>query len=264
MSLSVTSADELRGFSYLMAAARSLLFIVGEWLLVIMFTLSLPILIFLPLKSRYAVLTRWSVYTLAWLRLTCGLDFAVRGREHIPAGSTVVLSNHQSAWETLAFQSVFPPQVWVLKRSLFWVPFFGWSLAMLRPIAIDRGGHSKALRQVIDQGRDRLAAGMWVVVFPEGTRMPPGTLGSFNPGGAMLAERAGVPVLPVAHDAGAYWPRGGFPIRPGTVHVAVGPPIDTAGCKAKEINRRAEKWIRDALPTLGTQQDRVEMENGHG
>jgi len=249
----VTTSSELRGNAYLVAALRSLLFIAGEWLLVVLFTLSLPLLFFLPLVHRYAVLTRWSRFALAWLRLTCGLDFSVRGREHIPAGSAVVLSNHQSAWETLAFQSIFPPQVWVLKRSLLWVPFFGWSLAMLRPIAIDRGGHSKALRQVIDQGCDRLANGMWVVVFPEGTRMAPGSLGPFNPGGALLAERAGVPILPVAHDAGAYWPRGGFPIRPGTIHVAVGPPIDTAGCKAKEINRQAEAWIRETLPTLGTQ-----------
>jgi len=153
----VTTSSELRGNAYLVAALRSLLFIAGEWLLVVLFTLSLPLLFFLPLVHRYAVLTRWSRFALAWLRLTCGLDFSVRGREHIPAGSAVVLSNHQSAWETLAFQSIFPPQVWVLKRSLLWVPFFGWSLAMLRPIAIDRGGHSKALRQVIDQGCDRLA-----------------------------------------------------------------------------------------------------------
>lgn len=244
--------DDLRGFAYLVTALRTLLFIVGAWLLAILFSLSLPLLLFLPLRQRYAVLTRWSRFTLAWLRLTCRLDYRVSGREQIPDGSAVVLSNHQSAWETLAFQSIFPPHVWVLKRSLLWLPFFGWSLAMLRPIAIDRSGHSRALRQVVDQGRERLADGMWVVVFPEGTRMPPGTLGPFNPGGAMLAERAGVPVLPVVHDAGSYWPRGGFPIRSGTIQVAIGPPITTAGRKAKAINRDAEQWIGEAQPRLGS------------
>jgi 1-acyl-sn-glycerol-3-phosphate acyltransferase len=123
---------------------------------------------------------------------------------------------------------------------------------MLRPIAIDRSGHSRALRQVVDQGRERLADGMWVVVFPEGTRMPPDTLGPFNPGGAMLAERAGVPALPVVHDAGSYWPRGGFPIRSGTIQVAIGPPIATAGRKAKAINRDAEQWIGETQPLLGS------------
>jgi 1-acyl-sn-glycerol-3-phosphate acyltransferase len=231
---------------------RSVLFIAGKWLFVLLFTLLLPLLFFLSLRGRYAILTRWSRITLWWLRITCRLDFEVSGREHIPSGPTVVLSNHQSAWETLAFQSIFPPQVWVLKRNLLWVPLFGWSLAMLRPIAIDRAGHSKALRQVVDQGRERLAEGMWVVAFPEGTRRPPGELGTFNPGGAMLAHRAGVPALPVALDAGRYWPRANFPIRPGTVHVAIGPPIETAGRKAKEINLEAERWIAAALPKLGT------------
>lgn len=250
----MSSARELpplRGGERVLAVARSLLFIAGEWLFVFLFTLTLPALLFLDLPARYAILTRWSRVTLWWLRVACGLDFAVQGREHIPDSPSVVLSNHQSAWETLAFQSIFPPQVWVLKRNLLWVPLFGWSLAMLRPIAIDRGGHSKALRQVVAQGRDRLANGMWVVVFPEGTRMAPGELGEFNPGGAMLAERAGVPVVPVALDAAAYWPRGAIPIRPGTVHVAIGPPIATAGRKAKAINDEARAWIAAALPTLG-------------
>lgn len=252
MSGGVVPARELRGLAYLAAAARTVLFTIGQWTLLILFQLWLPVLPFLSLRQRYAILTHWAQITLRWLRLTCGLGFRVTGREHIPDTPTVVLSNHQSAWETLAFQSIFPPQVWVLKRSLLRLPLFGWCLAMLRPVAIDRAAQSKALRQVIDQGRERLADGMWVVVFPEGTRMPPGTTGSFNPGGAMLAERAGVPALPVAHNAGIYWPRGSFPIRPGTIHVAIGPAIDPAGRKAKQINAEAENWIRETLPSLGT------------
>ena len=242
---------ELRGIAYLVAALRTLLFMLGKWTLLIAFQLTLPVLPFLSLPQRYMILSHWAGLTLGWLRLTCGLDYRVTGREHIPDSGTVVLSNHQSAWETLAFQSIFPPQVWVLKRSLLWIPFFGWCLAMLRPIAIDRGGHSKALRQVVEQGRERLADGMWVVVFPEGTRMPPGELGPFNPGGAMLAERAGVDALPVVHDAGSYWPRGSFPIHSGTIQVTIGPPIATAGRKAKAINADAEAWIAAELPRLG-------------
>ncbi len=250
MNQAVVPARELRGFAYLAAALRTVLFSLGQWTLLIAFQFALPLLPLLSLRQRYAILTRWAHLTLGWLRLTCGLRFAVHGLEHLPRGPCVVLSNHQSAWETLAFQLIFPPQVWVLKRSLLQIPLFGWCLAMLRPIAIDRGGHSKALRQVVEQGRERLADGMWVVVFPEGTRVPPGTLGAFNPGGAMLAERAGVPALPVVHDAGTYWPRGSFPIRPGTIEVRIGPPIETAGRKAKAINAEAEAWITAELPRL--------------
>lgn len=250
MSGAVVPARELRGFAYLAAALRTLLFTLGQWTLLLGFQLTLPFLPFLALGQRYRLLTHWARLTLGWLRLTCGLDFVVHGKEHIPDAPCVVLSNHQSTWETLAFQLIFPPQVWVLKRSLLWLPLFGWCLAMLRPVAIDRGGHSKALRQVVEQGRERLADGMWMVVFPEGTRMPPGTLGPFNPGGAMLAERAGVAALPVAHDAGTYWPRGSFPIRSGTVEVHVGAPIETAGRKAKAINADAETWIAAQLPGL--------------
>lgn len=241
---------ELQGSAWLLAMLRTGAFAAGAWLFVIVFTLTLPLLPALRLQARYAILSHWSRVTLWWLRVTCGVDYSVTGRSRIPRGTAVVLSNHQSVWETLAFQSIFPPQVWVLKRSLLRVQLFGWSLAMLRPVAIDRGGHSKALRQVIEQGRARLAEGMWVVVFPEGTRRAPGRLGAFNPGGALLAERAGVPVVPVVHDAGRCWPRLGFPIRAGTVRVAIGDPIATVGRRAKEVNRLAEQWIRETYPEL--------------
>ena len=174
MSLApATPGAPLRGPHRWLALLRTLLFAVGAWLFITLFALAMPLLLPLHLRQRYAVLTRWSRISLWWLRLTCGLDYRVSGREHIPAtGGAVVLSNHQSAWETLAFQSIFPPHVWVLKRSLLWIPLFGWCLALLRPVAIDRGGHSRALRQVIDQGSERLQDGMWLVVFPEGTWCP--------------------------------------------------------------------------------------------
>jgi 1-acyl-sn-glycerol-3-phosphate acyltransferase len=239
-----------RDSAWWLAALRTVLFAGGAWLLIAVFTLTLPLLALFHLRFRYAVLTHWARISLGWLRLTCGLGYRVRGRENIPRATAVVLSNHQSAWETLAYQAIFPPQVWVLKRSLLKIPLFGWSLAMLKPVAIDRGGRSKALRQVLEQGQQRLADGMWIIVFPEGTRMPHGTLGDYNPGGAMLAERAGCPVVPVVHNAGAYWPRSGFPIRGGTIDVVIGPAIDTRGQRSKQVNQQIQAWARTTYDGL--------------
>ncbi|HLS87465.1 MAG TPA: lysophospholipid acyltransferase family protein, partial [Burkholderiales bacterium] len=155
----------------------------------------------------------------------------------------VILSKHQSAWETLAFQLFFPPQVHVLKRELLWIPFFGWGLALMSPIAIDRARGVAALRQIARRGRKRLAQGFWVVVFPEGTRVPPGERRPYQLGGAWLAADSGAPVVPVAHNAGLFWPRNAFVKRPGTVTVRIGPTIDPAGRDAQTINRLAEEWI---------------------
>ncbi len=160
------------------------------------------------------------------LKHLCGLDYRVEGREHLPGGAAIILSKHQSAWETIAFQEIFPPQTWVLKRELMWIPLFGWALALLRPIAIDRSAGRKAIEQVIEQGRERLQSGIWVVVFPEGTRVAPGTRKRYGMGGAVLAAETGYPVVPVAHNAGSFWPRRGFLKRPGTVRVVIGPVID--------------------------------------
>jgi len=192
----------------------------------------------LPLRPdlRYAVTVQWARFMVRWMRITIGLRYRVYGRERLPAGPAIILAKHQSAWETIVFQEIFPPQVWVLKRELLWLPFFGWGLAATSPIAINRSAGLKALDQVVKQGIDRLQRGRWVVVFPEGTRMPHGERGKYNPGGALLAARSGYPVVPVAHNAGRYWPRKGILKRPGTVEVHIGPVIDPAGKTAKQIN----------------------------
>ena len=222
---------------------RSLLFSAGQLLSTLLFA-SLGLLLFpFPFEVRYAVISRWAHFNLWWLALTCGLRYRVSGAEHIPPGNGIIFCKHQSAWETLALQRIFPPQVWVLKRELLRIPFFGWGLALLEPIAIDRGAGRRALRQLLEQGAQRLAAGRWVVIFPEGTRVPPGERRPFQPGGALLAARTGYPVVPVAHNAGEYWPRHSFLKYPGTIEVVIGPPIETRGRTAQEINHDAEAWI---------------------
>lgn len=204
----------------------------------------------LPRMARYHVISGWSRIVLWCLRVLCGIDWKVEGAEHLPAGPAVILSKHQSAWETLAFQQIFPPQVHVLKRELLWLPFFGWGLALMSPIAIDRARGLSALRQIARRGRVRLRQGFWVVVFPEGTRVKPGEHRRYRLGGAWLAAHAGAPVVPVAHNAGRFWPRNSFRKYPGTVTVRIGPPIDSAGREPDDINALAEMWIETQQKTL--------------
>lgn len=177
------------------------------------------------------------------LRVICGIKYRILGAEHIPKTPSIVLSKHQSAWETLAFQKIFPPQVWVLKKELLRIPFFGWGLAMTSPIAIDRSSGKAALEQVVEQGMDRLKQGFWVVIFPEGTRIAPGKKGKYRIGGAWLATHTNVQVVPVAHNAGEFWGRNSFIKRPGTITVSIGAPIDPTGMEAGELNAKVEAWI---------------------
>ena len=204
----------------------------------------------LPFPRRYRLISRWARWQMFLLKHICGLDYRVDGLEHLPAGAAVILAKHQSAWETIAFQQIFPPQTWVLKRELMWIPLFGWALALLRPIAIDRGAGRVAIEQVIEQGRERLQSGIWVVVFPEGTRMAPGTRRRYGIGGAALAAESGYPVVPVAHNAGSFWPRRGFLKRPGMICVVIGPVINPRGKTAEDIRRLAEEWIEGKMPDL--------------
>ncbi len=204
----------------------------------------------LPRMARYRLISAWSrlVIWLAWL--CCGIRWRIEGRKHLPDEPSVILSQHQSAWETLAFLEIFPPQVQVLKRELLWIPFFGWGLALMSPIAINRTRGIAALREMARKGRERLAQGFWVVVFPEGTRVPPGKKREYQQGGAWLAVNCGVPVVPVAHNAGKLWPRNAFLKRSGTVTVRIGPPIDTAGRQPKAVIAQAKAWIEAQQETL--------------
>ncbi len=185
------------------------------------------------------------------LRHVCGIRYQLTGAENIPKTPSIILSKHQSAWETLAFQEIFPPQVWVLKKELLWIPFFGWGLAMTSPIAIDRSARKKALEQIVEQGKDRLSQGFWIVIFPEGTRIPPGQRGKYRIGGAWLATHTDTLVVPVAHNAGELWGRNSFIKYPGTITVSIGKPIDPAGMEAGELNAQVEAWIENEMLRIG-------------
>ncbi|MEQ8231969.1 MAG: lysophospholipid acyltransferase family protein [Gammaproteobacteria bacterium] len=230
--------------------ARSWLFYLGLAPLTVLFSLIGIAILPLPRTWRYAVITRWSVVTIAWLRMCCGLDYAVEGREHIPQQAGVIVCKHQSAWETITLQLIFPRQCQVLKRELLRVPFFGWGLASLNPIAIDRKAGARALKTVLARGAERIRDGWWVLLFPEGTRVPAGSRGRYTSTGAALAIETGCPLVPVAHNAGVFWARNAVTKHPGTIRVVIGPPIETSGKSAKAVMREAEEWIEATCARL--------------
>ena len=237
--------------SVVAAFLRSVVYEVLRFAVTVIFAvISLLTFPFKPI-TRYRIITAWShlVISMAWI--ICGVRYRVIGRENCPREPCIVLSKHQSAWETLAYQVILPPQVWVLKRELLRVPFFGWGLAMMSPIAIDRGSATRALKQTLEQGRSRLSDGWWIVVFPEGTRIAPGKRGRYHLGGAWLASKTGAPVLPIAHNAGTVWGRNSFVKYPGTITVSIGPVIDAAGMAPDDVNRKAEDWIENEVTRLG-------------
>ena len=197
--------------------------------------------------TRYRIISGWARLNVGAARAICGIRYQVRGHENIPREPCIILSKHQSAWETLAYQVILPPHVWVLKRELLRVPFFGWGLAMLSPIAIDRGAGGRALRQTLEQGRERLKQGFSIVIFPEGTRVAPGARGTYHAGGAWLAVQTAAPVVPIAHNAGEFWPRNAFLKHPGLVTISIGAPIAPQGMSAGELNSRVERWIEDEM-----------------
>ena len=207
----------------------------------------LLIAVCVPFPRRAGLARIWAVVLLGALKWLCRLDYTVEGREHIPPDNHIALWKHASTWETLAIGVVFPRQVWVLKRELLWIPVVGWGIRLLHAIAIDRGAGHTAVNQVIEQGRQRLAEGDWVVIFPEGTRMPAGQTRRYGVSGALLASQTGRLVIPVAHNAGYFWPRRGWLKKPGTVRVVIGPPIQAAGRDPREINAEAQAWIEGQL-----------------
>ncbi|ORU92155.1 MAG: acyl-phosphate glycerol 3-phosphate acyltransferase [Cycloclasticus sp. symbiont of Poecilosclerida sp. N] len=198
---------------------------------------------------RYSIASAWAKLVIKGLSYICNLNFEVTGAEHIK-GNGIIFCKHQSAWETFALQVMFPEQSWVLKRELLWIPFFGWALALIQPIAIDRSKKSKSFRQIIRQGTDRLQSGRWVVIFPEGTRVAPGERGEYKVGGALLAEKSGYKVIPVAHNAGEFWKRQAFIKYPGTIQVRIGEMIDSRSISARELNKQAERWIEGQMDEI--------------
>jgi 1-acyl-sn-glycerol-3-phosphate acyltransferase len=231
---------------------RSLLFYAGYIPIVGFFScLAFTVGLLLPQAQRQTLATTANALIVSWLRLCCGVRLQVEGRENIPPRPFVALSKHQSSWETYYLQRLLRPVSTVLKRELLKIPFFGWGLAVVAPIAIDRDNPREALRQVMQQGRARLDAGLNVLLYPEGTRIDAGaTAPKFNRSGAALAIAAGVPVLPICHNAGLCWPAHRLIKYPGTITVVFGSPIDTKGRDAKSITNDVADWMDATLGRL--------------
>jgi 1-acyl-sn-glycerol-3-phosphate acyltransferase len=202
--------------------------------------------------ATYAVAAHWCGIQVALLKWLCRIDCTVEGREHLPEQSSVVLMKHSSSWETIAQLLLLPRQCWVLKRELVWAPILGWVIACLKPIAINRKGGRTAVEQVIRLGCQRLDEGLWVVIYPEGTRVRAGESRRYGISGALLAQAAGRPVVPVAHNAGHYWPRRGLYKKPGTIRFVIGEPIETAGRDVRELMTEVQAWIEARLREMST------------
>ena len=228
---------------------RSSLFFIGQLITAPVFTLIA--LLAWPVNPilRNQLISGWARSMIWWLRVTCNVRHEISGMENIPDTPCIILAKHQSTWETFAFQAIFPTQVYVLKRELLWIPIFGWGLAMTSPIAINRASGREALKQLVSKGQARLAQGLWVVIFPEGTRMRPHQQGKYHIGGAWLACQTKTPVLPVAHNAGHCWPKG-FIKQAGVIKLHIGPAIATADLKADALNLKVEQWIEAQMQVI--------------
>ena len=218
----------------------------------------------LPYSAQFAIARTWARILLWVLERLCGLKYVVEGRERIPAGNHIVMSNHSSAWETVAQFLIFPPQVWVLKRELLWIPFVGWGLKLLRPIAINRGEGHRAVNQVIDQGKARLRDGLWIIIFPEGTRVIAGETRRFGVSGALLAIASGKSVVPLSHNAGKFWARRGFLKKPGTIRVLIGEPIESAGKNPRDLNEEVRQSIEAGLAQIAAEAEAAGAAAGAG
>ena len=233
-----------------MLILRSLLFYTGQ---IISTILIAPIgIIAFPLdfKKRYYLITRWAVFNLWWLKICCNIAYEIKGKDNIPGKPCIVMSKHQSAFETLALQQIFIPQVWILKKELLQIPIYGWGLASMQPIAINRDSTIKSFRHFADQGCERLQKGYWVIIFPEGTRVAPNKKKKYLPGGGMLAEKSGAQVVPVAHNAGRLWPRNSMIKKPGLITIKIGPVIKSENKSAKVITDEVENWIEKEIGEL--------------
>lgn len=205
----------------------------------------------LPFRCRYFLITSWTAIIIWLAKVCCGIRYQVEGLENIPKGRTaIVLSKHQSTWETFFLPKFFNPSAIIVKRELLWVPFFGWGLATINPIAIDRSKKSSAMEQIIKKGTRALAENRWIIMYPEGTRIPVGKVGTYRAGGVRLAIASQYPIIPVAHNAGLYWPKNSWIKKPGTVRVIIGPPIDPVDKTPEELIQKVKEWIETTIARM--------------
>jgi 1-acyl-sn-glycerol-3-phosphate acyltransferase len=207
----------------------------------------------LTIEQRYVIPRTWGLLLTRLAKVICGLGYRIEGEENLPNRPFVSLWKHSSVWETLAQMFVVPPASWSLKREVIWIPIVGWAVKTFNPIAINRSAGHSAVNQVVSQGRERLAAGMGVIVYPEGTRMPPGQTRKYGISGALLACETGTPVVPIAHNSGYFWRRRSLFKAAGTIRVVIGPPIDPTGLTPREVNERAQQWIEAKIAEIVAQ-----------
>lgn len=247
--------DIARSQNRIIAGLRASLFYLGFYLLTIWFSLTGVLLFsYAPYRIRARYMVTWNFCTVYWLRMTCGVRFQIIGKENLPTAPFVAVANHQSQWETYFLQGYLFPVCFVLKQELLKLPFFGWGLKMVESIAIDRANPRQAMRQTQDEGLKRLASGKSVLIFPEGTRRKPGDPGKFARGGASLALAANVPLVPIALNAGEFWPADKFLKIPGTITVAIGPAILDSSLDSRALSDRAEQWIKLQLEKISATQ----------
>ncbi len=230
-----------------MLLLRSLVFQLYFYASVAVASLSIFLMWPFPFRIRSAIARNWGKSMLWVGRVVCGLDYVIEGEENIPTVPSVIMIKHTTVFETYAQLAIFPPQTWVVKRELQWIPIFGWGLASMRPIAINRSAGRRAVTQVIEQGLDRLSRGIWITIFPEGTRVRTGQTKKYGVSGAALAKEAQCPIVPVAHNAGDLWPRRGLRKRPGLIRFCIGPPIESGDRRPKETNLIVQDWIESKM-----------------
>lgn len=228
-----------------MLLLRSLLYFVGSIISLSLISLCGLIFVFSSYPTRQKFLSQWAIFCIWWLKITLNITTNIIGQENLKKSPYIIISNHQSTWETLAFQTIFPAHTWVLKRELLWLPIFGWSLALLKPIIINRGDKLKAIKKVIKQGADRLDKGISIVIFPEGTRQPYKRIGDYQNGAAAIAKKSGHDIIPVYHNAGKLWPKGGFIKKPGVVTIVIGKPISSSILTSSELTKKVRDWTLD-------------------
>ncbi|MGZ3238617.1 MAG: lysophospholipid acyltransferase family protein [Burkholderiaceae bacterium] len=204
-----------------------------------------------PYNKRYFWTSRWNMFVIWAAKVVCGIRYEVRGLENLPDAPVILLSKHQSTWETIFYLYYMPrPLVYVFKKEILYIPFFGWGMALLRMIPIDRSKGKDAFAQIAEQGKKRLAGGQWVIMFPEGTRIPVGQRGKYKGGGARLAVETNTPVVPIAMNSGEFWPKGSFIKKPGTITVSIGKPISPNGLSAIELMQQVENWIESEMRVI--------------
>ncbi len=233
-----------------MTTLRSILFLLGAIAITVPFGVVVPSARLFGRRGPFAAARAYTDVMLRWVEVSLGITCEVSGWEQVPKEPAIIMSKHQSAWETIFIESRFPAQSWIVKKELLWLPFVGWSLVAIRCIAIDRSSGHTAREQIVAQGAERLREGLWVTIFPEGTRVPPGKRGRYGIGGALLATRTGTPILPIAHNAGEFWGRYAFKKKPGVVKVVIGPLIPTAGRDVVSVHKEVESWIEDQMRVI--------------